>query len=78
MLFKESDDRDEMTEEELLNVYVEKLKNLVEHPDIWRPLDLPYHSTVWPDGTEEMKTATKLQKTEETADKGILYLRPER
>ena len=37
MLFKESDERDEMTEEELLNVYVEKLKNLVEHPGEKKP-----------------------------------------
>lgn len=71
MLFKESDNRDEMTEEELLNVYVEKLKNLVEHPDIWQPLDLPYHSTVWQDGTEEMKdcyeAAKKLKKLQTKA-----------
>lgn len=54
-LFKPSDDRDEMTEEELLKVYVENLKNLVDHQEVWCPLELSYRSTVWPDGREEMK-----------------------
>lgn len=78
MLFKESDDRDEMTEEELLDVYVEKLKNLVEHPGIWQPLDLPYHSTVWPDGTEEMKDCYEAAKTLEKLQTKAYYISGQR
>lgn len=64
----DSDDRENMTEEELLKVYVQKLKNLTEHSDIWAGLGLPYHSSFWPGGAEQIedcyedaKTLTKLQ-----------------
>lgn len=62
-LFKPSDDREEMTEEELLKVYVENLKNLVDHQEVWCPLELPYRSTVWVDGREEMKACYENAKT---------------
>lgn len=65
---EESDDREEMTAQELLDVYVKQLKNLVEHSKIWEPLQLPYHSVVFAGGSEQMKecyedakTLTKLQ-----------------
>ena len=59
---------EEMTAEELLDIYVKQLKNLVEHSEIWEPLHLPYHMTVFAGGKEQMKecyedakTLTKLQ-----------------
>ena len=67
-IVKETDDREEMTEKELLDLYVAKLKNLVEHGEVWRSMGFPYHSTVFADGEEQMKacyedakTLTKLQ-----------------
>lgn len=61
--FDESDDRENMTEEELLDVYVENLQNLTEHPEIWSPLRLPYHSIVWEDGRAEVKECYEDAKT---------------
>lgn len=67
-LIEDTDDRENMTTEELLDVYIKQLENLVKHPDIWEPLQLPYHSTVFAGGKEQMeecyedaKTLTKLQ-----------------
>ncbi len=61
--FDESDDRENMTEEELLDVYVENLQNLTENPEIWSPLRLAYHSIVWEDGQEEVKECYEDAKT---------------
>lgn len=67
-IIENSDDMEEMTAEELLDIYVKQLKNLVEHSEIWEPLHLPYHMTVFAGGKEQMKecyedakTLTKLQ-----------------
>ncbi|WP_461812954.1 sigma factor regulator N-terminal domain-containing protein [Faecalimonas sp.] len=62
-MFEASDDREKMDEEKLLKVYVKNLKNLVNHPDIWNSLELPYRSTVWADGTEEIKACYEDAKT---------------
>lgn len=67
-IIENSDDRETVTAEELLDIYVKQLKNLVEHSEIWEPLQLPYHTTIFSGGKEQMKecyedakTLTKLQ-----------------
>lgn len=61
--FDESDDRENMTEEELLAVYVKNLQNLTENPEIWSPLHLAYHSIIWEDGREQVRECYEDAKT---------------
>lgn len=72
--FDDSDDRENMTEEELLKVYVQNLKNLAEHPDIWRSLGLPYHTSFWPEGVEQMKDCYEDAKTLEKLQTKAYYI----
>lgn len=72
--FDDSDDRENMTEEELLKVYVQNLKNLVEHPDIWRSLGLPYHTSFWPEGVEPVKDCYEDAKTLEKLQTKAYYI----
>lgn len=50
-LHEETDDRQEMSEEELLEIYIQNLENLIDNPSIWRQFELPgaeglYHGDV--------------------------------
>lgn len=70
----DSDDRENMTEEELLKVYVQNLKNLTEHPDIWVGLGLPYHTFLWPGGAEQMEDCYEDAKTLEKLQTKAYYI----
>ena len=70
----DSDDRENMTEEELLKVYVQNLKNLAEHSDIWRNLGLPYHSSVWSEGVEQIEDCYEDAKTLEKLQTKAYYI----
>ena len=63
-----------MTEEELLKVYVENLKNLAEHSDIWRNLGLPYHSSVWTEGVKQIEDCYEDAKTLEKLQTKAYYI----
>ena len=73
-IFDDSDDRENMTEEELLKVYVENLKNLAEHSDIWRNLGLPYHSFVWTEGVKQIEDCYEDAKTLEKLQTKAYYI----
>lgn len=73
-IFDDSDDRENMTEEELLKVYVENLKNLAEHSDIWRNLGLPYHSSVWTEGVKQIEDCYEDAKTLEKLQTKAYYI----
>ena len=45
----ESDAREKMSEAELLDVYCENLKNLLEHREMWQELELPSASMIYQD-----------------------------
>lgn len=70
----DSDYRENMTEEELLKVYVQNLKNLVEHSDIWRNLGLPYHSSVWAEGVKQIEDCYEDAKTLEKLQTKAYYI----
>lgn len=46
-LIRESDDRAEMTETKLKEVYLSHLENLIAHPEVWKPLDLSSGNTLF-------------------------------
>lgn len=48
-LHKETDMRDEMSDKELLDVYLSNLENLIAHKDMWRQFELPSGNTVYCD-----------------------------
>ncbi len=73
-IFDDSDDRENMTEEELLKVYVKNLKNLAEHSDIWRNLGLPYHSFVWTEGVKQIEECYEDAKTLEKLQTKAYYI----
>lgn len=73
-IFDDSDDRENMTEEELLKVYVKNLKNLAEHSDIWRNLGLPYHSSVWTEGVKQIEDCYEDAKTLEKLQTKAYYI----
>lgn len=73
-IFDDSDDRENMTEKELLKVYVENLKNLAEHSDIWRNLGLPYHSSVWTEGVKQIEDCYEDAKTLEKLQTKAYYI----
>lgn len=73
-IFDDSDDRENMTEEELLKVYMKNLKNLAEHSDIWRNLGLPYHSVVWAEGVEQIEDCYEDAKTLEKLQTKAYYI----
>ena len=73
-IFDDSDDRENMTEEELLKVYVKNLKNLAEHSDIWRNLGLPYHSFVWTEGVKQIEDCYEDAKTLEKLQTKAYYI----
>lgn len=73
-IFDDSDDRENMTEEELLKVYVKNLKNLAEHSDIWRNLGLPYHSFVWKEGVKQIEDCYEDAKTLEKLQTKAYYI----
>ncbi len=73
-IYDDSDDRETMTEEELLKVYMKNLKNLAEHSDIWRSLELPYHSSVWSEGVEQVEDCYEDAKTLEKLQTKAYYI----
>ena len=48
-LHKETDIRDEMSDKELLDIYLSNLENLIGHKDMWRQFELPSGNTVYCD-----------------------------
>jgi hypothetical protein len=46
---EESDIRDEMSETELLSVYCDNLKNLLDHKEMWKMHDLPGTTMIYGD-----------------------------
>lgn len=46
-LVRENDDRAEMTEAELKEVYLSHLENLIAHSEVWSPLELPSGNTLF-------------------------------
>lgn len=48
-LHKETDMRNEMSDKELLDVYLSNLENLIAHKDMWRQFELPSGNTVYCD-----------------------------
>lgn len=73
-IFDDSDDRENLSEEELLKVYVQNLKNLAEHSDIWRNLGLPYHASVWAEGVEQIEDCYEDAKTLEKLQTKAYYI----
>lgn len=69
-LFEETDNRYKLTEEELIEVYCENLKNLIDHEEVWRQLDfnqdqcnpnVPRSRIKLEDTYKDAKTMTVLQ-----------------
>lgn len=55
-LHKETDMRNEMSDRELLDVYLSNLENLIAHKDMWRDFELPSGNTVYCDANLIDKT----------------------
>ena len=48
-VWKESDAREKMSEAELLDVYCKNLKNLLDHMEMWKELELPSTTAIYQD-----------------------------
>lgn len=67
---EEGKHRDEMTGEELLDIYLNNLENLLSHPEVWEYFQLWNRNTVFVQGKEELqKTYDEVKELETVVTK---------
>lgn len=63
VLYRESDDRAEMTEQQLLQTYLSHLENLLEHQDVWSQFGLSAGNTIFGDPEKALTETYEDAKT---------------